>query len=72
MTQDDDLYARVTHIRVEAFELIQKLSRAVEAEEADPNRTLALVRMQAVANSLGRIQGDLRTDRYEPAHVVDL
>lgn len=72
MTQDDDLYGRVTHIRGEAFELIQRLSQAVEAEEADPNRTLALVRMQAVANSLGRIQGDLRAHRYEPAYVVDL
>lgn len=72
MDQTDDLFSRVTSIRVEAFELIRELSHAVETGEADPLRTLALVRLQAVANSLGRIQGDLRLAPYEPARVVDL
>ena len=72
MYQAHDLYARVSSIRDEAFQLIQELSRAAEQENADPLRTLALVRMQAVANSLGRIQGDLRAERYQPARVLDL
>ncbi|HWI09678.1 MAG TPA: hypothetical protein VNT54_19425, partial [Solirubrobacteraceae bacterium] len=72
MHQATDLYTRVSNIRDEAFQLIQELSHAAEQENADPVRTLALVRMQAVANSLGRIQGDLRAKRFEPAQVLDL
>ena len=64
--EDKDLYERVTRIRVEAFELISALARAAEGDDPDPMRTLALVRMQAVANSLGRIQGDLRAESAEP------
>lgn len=67
MHQDRDLYERVTHIRAEAFELIAELAGASDGDDADPMRTLALVRMQAVANSLGRIQGDLRADPDEPS-----
>ncbi len=66
MQQDRDLYERVTRIRAEAFDLIAELSLGNEGEDPDPMRTLALVRMQAVANSLGRIQSDLRADRDEP------
>lgn len=66
MLEDRDLYDRVTQIRADAFELIAQLSPGVDGEDDDPMRTLALVRMQAVANSLGRIQGDLRGDRDEP------
>ena len=66
MLEDRDLYDRVTQIRADAFELIAQLSTGVDGEDDDPMRTLALVRMQAVANSLGRIQGDLRGDRDEP------
>ena len=72
MHQATDLYTRVSSIRDEAFQLIQELSHAAEQENVDPLRTLALVRMQAVANSLGRIQGDLRAERFEPAQVLDL
>lgn len=72
MHQAKDLYARVSNIRDEAFQLIEDLSHAAEQENADPIRTLALVRMQAVANSLGRIQGDLRVEPFEPARVQDL
>lgn len=72
MNQAQDLYARVSNIRDEAFELIQELSHAADQDDADPLRTLALVRMQAVANSLGRIQGDLRAERLEPARLLDL
>lgn len=72
MHQGQDLYARVSSIRDEAFQLIQELSHAAEQENADPIRTLALVRMQAVANSLGRIQGDLRVEPYRPPRVLDL
>ena len=67
MNQDRDLYERVTQIRAEAFDLIAELSSGADGDDADPTRTLALVRMQAVANSLGRIQGDLRADPDEPA-----
>ena len=67
MHQDRDLYERVTRIRAEAFELIAELSAGVDGDDVDPMRTLALVRMQAVANGLGRIQGDLRGDPDEPA-----
>ena len=62
MHEDRDLYERVTRIRADAFELIAELSAPSDRDDADPMRTLALVRMQAVANSLGRIQGDLRGD----------
>lgn len=72
MHQAKDLYARVSNIRDEAFQLIQELSHTAEQENADPIRTLALVRMQAVANSLGRIQGDLCVEPFEPARVLDL
>ncbi len=63
---DRDLYERVTRIRAEAFELIAELAAGTDADDADPLRTLALVRMQAVANGLGRIQGDLSSDADEP------
>lgn len=72
MEEAPDVYTRVTRIRAEAFQLITELGRAAERDDADPVRTLALVRMQAVANSLGRIQGDLRSRPYEPARCVDL
>ena len=67
MHQDRELYERVTRIRAEAFELIAELSAGADGDDADPMRTLALVRMQAVANGLGRIQGDLQAERDEPA-----
>lgn len=66
---DHDLYARVTRIRADAFELIDALAGAADADEPDPLRTLALVRMQAVANSLGRIQGDLGAELVEEGHL---
>jgi hypothetical protein len=69
MQQDRDLYERVTRIRAEAFDLIAELSIGSDGDDADPMRTLALVRMQAVANSLGRIQSDLRADRDEPVRT---
>ncbi|MEX2195722.1 MAG: hypothetical protein WD844_10600 [Thermoleophilaceae bacterium] len=72
MCQAQDLYSRVSNIRDEAFQLIKELSHAADQDDADPLRTLALVRMQAVANSLGRIQTDLRAEPYEPARVLDL
>lgn len=72
MDAAQDLYARVTSIRDEAFELITELGHAAERDDADPLRTLALVRMQAVANSLGRIQGDLRAKPCERAGCADL
>lgn len=62
MHQDRDLYERVTRIRAEAFDLIAELAAAADGGDDDPTRTLALVRMQAVANGLGRIQSDLRGD----------
>ena len=67
MQLDRDLYERVTRLRAEAFDLIAELSAGAETDDADPMRTLALVRMQAVANGLGRIQGDLRGEREDPA-----
>ena len=66
MLEDRDLYDRVTQIRADAFDLIGQLSAGADGEDDDPMRTLALVRMQAVANSLGRIQGDLRGEFDEP------
>lgn len=72
MDQTHDLYARVTSIRTQAFQVISALSQASEGEDPDPARTLALVRMQAVANSLGRIQGDLCSEPREAAHAVGL
>lgn len=67
MPDDRDLYDRVTSIRADAFELIAELTCAADTGDADPMRTLALVRMQAVANSLGRIQGDLRPEIEDSA-----
>lgn len=64
MYQQEDLYERVTRLRVQAFDLIDELSRA---EEADGTRTLALVQMQAVANGLGRLQCSLPLDGAEAA-----
>lgn len=72
MDQAHDLYARVTSIRTQAFQVISELAQASEGEDPDPARTLALVRMQAVANSLGRIQGDLCAERWAPAPAVGL
>lgn len=62
MSDDLSIYQRVTGIRAAAFELIDELSRSAERADADQTHTLALVRMQAVANGLGRIQMDLQTD----------
>ena len=59
----EQLYARVTQIRVEAFELITELAR--QADDGDAAQMLALVRMQAVANGLGRIQTELFPERFE-------
>lgn len=67
-----DLFMRVTRLRAEAFELVQELERDIEADDTDPRRRLALVRMQAIANNLGAIQADLSMPRVEPVRVLDL
>ena len=72
MHQPVDLCSRVTRLRTEAFDLIRELSRTADGDDADPLATLALVRMQAVANNLGRIQGDLQSSAFEQARVRDL
>ena len=67
-----DLFARVTRLRAEAFELVQELERDLQADDTDARRRQALVHMQTVANALGAIQADLSVPRCEPVRVLDL
>jgi hypothetical protein len=61
MNRDQELYDRITRLRTEAFELIDALARTEQLDE-DTASTLALVRLQAVANGLGRVQNDLKSE----------